>query len=184
MTLVIKKWSASEIPDENGNCVHLVGRSGGAMSWLLSLFKIDPTIEVEISNLLIKFTSSSYAGKEIRIVPLQSISSAYYGYEKPWKMALFLTILLPVIISILVGSLYYSLNKDLTIILLPIITGLIMGPIYYHLNKDLNIAVVEGSGWVGGFSFKRSVIEGQNINEQQAYEVIEIIRNLIEKKSV
>ncbi len=161
MSLVIKKWYAGDQENENGDYVHLVGREAGLLSWILSLFKIDPISEVEIKENLIKFTSSSLAGQEKRIIPMSSVTSAYYGYEKPWKMALFLTVLLMPLFFI----------------------GLIVGPLYYILNKNLTVAVVEASGWVGGFSFKRSVIEGQNINEEEAYRVIEIIRGLIETKT-
>jgi hypothetical protein len=161
MSLVIKKWYAGNDANEEGNFVHLVGREAGLISWLLSLFKIDPTNEVEIKDNLLKFTSSSFAGQEKRIIPINSITSAYYGYEKPWKMALLLgTVFMPVFFI-----------------------GLIIGPLYYILNKNLTVGVVEASGWVGSFSFKRSIIEGQNINEEEAYEVIEIIRKLIEAKT-
>ena len=161
MSLVIKKWYASDNANENGDFVHLVGREAGLLSWLLSVFKIDPTSEIEIKDNLIKFTSSSLAGQEKRIIPLNSITSAYYGYEKPWKMALVLTVLLMPAFFI----------------------GLIVGPLYYFLNKNLTVGVVEASGWVGSFSFKKSIIEGQNINEEEAYKVIEIIRSLIEAKT-
>jgi len=161
MSLVIKKWYAGNDANEDGNFVHIVGRESGLLSWLLSLIKIDPTSEVEIKDNLIKFNSSSLSGQEKRIIPLNSITSAYYGYEKPWKMALVLIVLLTPIFFI----------------------GLIVGPLYYFLNKNLTIGVVEASGWVGKFSFKRSIIEGQNINEEEAYKVIEIIRSLIEAKT-
>lgn len=161
MALVIKEWYASKTKDSNGNHVHLVGREGGLLSWLLSLIKIDPTTEVEIKENIIKFSSGSLAGQEKRIIPFKSITSAYYGYTKPWKEALVITILLSPIFFI----------------------GLIVGPVYYFLNKDLTVAVIEASGWVGSFSFKRSIIEGKNIDEEQAYEVIEIIRSLIEDKT-
>jgi hypothetical protein len=161
MSLVIKKWYAGDDANESGNFVHLVGREAGILSWLLSIFKIDPTSEIEIKDNLIKFTSASLAGQEKRIIPLNSITSAYYGYEKPWKMALVLTVLLIPVFFI----------------------GLIVGPLYYFLNKNLTVGVVEASGWVGTFSFKRSVIEGQNINEEEAYKVIEIIRSQIEAKT-
>ena len=162
MSLVIKKWFAGNDANENGDFVHLIGREAGLLSWLLSVFKIDPTSEIEIKENLIKFTSSSLAGQEKRIIPLKSITSAYYGYEKPWKMALVLTVVLTPIFFI----------------------GLIVGPLYYFLNKNLTVGVVEASGWVGAFSFKRSVIEGKNISEEEAYKVIEIIRSLIEAKTV
>ncbi|MBV1950755.1 MAG: hypothetical protein KUG64_00985 [Cycloclasticus sp.] len=161
MSLVIKKWYAGDVANKNNDFVHLVGRESGLLSWLLSLLKIDPISEIEVKDNLIKFTSSSLAGQENRIIPLNSITSAYYGYEKPWKTALILTVLLTPIFFI----------------------GLIVGPLYYFLNKNLTVGVVEASGWVGAFSFKRSIIEGQNINEEEAYKVIEIIRTLIEAKT-
>ena len=161
MSLVIKKWYASNEANEDGNFVHLIGREGGLISWLLSLFGIDPTSEVEIKDNLVKFTSASLAGTEKRIIVLKGVTSAYYGYKKPWQMALLLTVLLTPIYFI----------------------GLIIGPLYYVLSKNLTVGVVEASGWTGAFSFKRSVIEGQNISEEEAYQVIEIIRTLIEAKT-
>lgn len=92
---------------------------------------------------------------------MRSVCSAYYGYVKPWQMALVLGLLLFPIFFL----------------------GLIVGPLYYFLNKELTVGVVENSSWIGGFSFKRSVIEGQNIDENKAYEVIDIIRSLIEAKT-
>jgi hypothetical protein len=161
MPLVIKHWEANEEANANGNFVHLVGRQGGLLSWILSLFKIDPTSEVEVKGEQIKFTTSSLAGKQIRIIPVRCVTSAFYEYTKPWKTALVLTfVLLPVFFI-----------------------GLIIGPLYYILNKNLTVAVVEASGWTGSFAFKRSVIEGKNINEQEAYNLIEIIQTVIERKT-
>ena len=161
MSLVIKKWYADTSKNENGNFVHIVGREAGLLSWLLSLFKIDPTNEVEVKDNLLKFTTSSLAGQEKRLIPMNSITSAYYGYKKPWKMALFLGIILMPFLGL----------------------GLLVGPLYYILNKSLTVGVVESSGWIGAFSFKRSIIEGQNISEEDAYRVIEIIRTLIEART-
>lgn len=161
MALVLKKWHSDRSADINGNYVHLVGRQPGLFAWLLSKLGVDPTTEVEVKNNLISFTAGSLSGREKRVIPINSISSAYYGYEKPWKEAL-----------------------ALALVLLPVFgLGLIIGPLYYILNKKLTVGVVEGSGWIGGFSFKRSVIEGKNIQEHEAYEVIEIIRWLIESKT-
>ncbi len=161
MALVIKKWYSNETANEEGNYVHLIGREAGLLSWLLSLVKIDPTNEIEIKDNIIKFSTSSWSGQEKRIIPMKAITSAFYGYQKPWKSAL-----------------------AITIALLPFLfIGLIVGPLYYFLNKNLTVAVVEASGWMGSFSFKRSIIEGQNITEEEAQKVIEIIRSLIEAKT-
>lgn len=161
MALVLKKWHASKTANENGNYVHLIGREAGLFAWILSLIGIDPTTEVEIRENLIVFTSGSLAGREKRVIPMKSVCSAYYGYKKPWKEALGIGILLTPVLLI----------------------GLIAGPLYYFLNKELTVGVVESSSWIGGFSFKRSVIEGKNIDEKNAYEVMDIIRGLIEAKT-
>ena len=161
MALVIKKWYASKTANQDGNYVHLVGREAGLFAWLLSLVGIDPTTEIEIKEKLIVFTAGSLSGTQKRVIPMQSVCSAYYGYVKPWQMAVALGLLL-----------------------LPVfLLGLIVGPLYYFLNKELTVGIVENSGWIGGFSFKRSVIEGQNIDEKKAYEVIDIIRALIEART-
>lgn len=161
MALVLKKWYAAKTLNSDGNYVHLVGREAGLFAWLLSLVGVDPTTEIEIKGNLIVFTSGSLAGKQKRVIPIKSICSAYYGYQKPWQKALLLGMLLMPVFFI----------------------GLLVGPLYYFLNKELAVGVVELSGWVGGFAFKRSVIEGQNIDEGKAYEVIDIIRALVEAKT-
>lgn len=161
MALVIKKWYASKTANEDGNYVHLVGRESGLLAWLLALMGIDPTTEIEIKENLILFTEGSLEGSQKRVIPMKSVCSAFYGYVKPWKMALVLGILLLPLYGI----------------------GLLVGPLYYFLNKSLSVGVIETSSWVGGFSFKRSVIEGQNIDEKKAYEVIDIVRSLIEDKT-
>jgi hypothetical protein len=161
MALVIKKWHAATKADEKGNYVHLVGRQAGLFAWLLSVIGLDPTTEVEIRKDMIVFSAASLSGRETRVIPIKALTSAFYGYQKPWREAL-----------------------ALGVVLLPVFgLGLIAGPLYYFLNKTLAIGVVEASGWSGGFAFKRSVIEGQNIDEKQAFRVIEIVRALIERQT-
>ncbi|MEL7022278.1 MAG: hypothetical protein AAGL69_00950 [Pseudomonadota bacterium] len=168
MALVIKEWSCQREADEQGNFVKIVGREGGLIAWLLSLVGIDPVSEVEIKEDLIKFTDSSLAGKEMRVIPIKSVTSAYFAYGKPWKVAAGL---------IVAGLGSITVSKILTLVLV------LAGIVYYVLNKSLSVAVVEASGWVGDFSFKRSIIEGQNIDEQAGNEVIDVIRHLIQAKT-
>ena len=162
MALVIKKWYASRTANQQGNYVHLVGRESGLFAWILSLIGIDPTTEIEIKEDLILFTAGSLSGKQKRVIPMRSVCSAYYGYVKPWQMALVLGVLFTPVFFL----------------------GFIIGPVYYFLNKELTVGVVDNASWIGGFSFTRSVIEGQNIDENSAYEIIDIIRTLIEAKTV
>jgi hypothetical protein len=114
---------------------------------------------VEIKKDIIIFSEASLSGRMTRVIPMKSLTSAFYGYEKPWKKAFVIGVALAPFCGI----------------------GLLVGPLYYFLNKTLAIGVVEASSWTGSFAFKRSIIEGQNIDEKQAYKVIEIVRHLIEK---
>lgn len=161
MALVVKEWKASYTPDENGTYIKLVGREEGLLSWFLALLKIDATTSVEIKENVVLFSEGSLEGSEIRVIPIASVCSTYYGYKKPWKEALVLGLVLLPVFGI----------------------GLIIGPLYYFLNKTMSVGIVENSGWAGGFAFKRSVIEGKNIDEKGAYQIIDIIRTIIEKKS-
>lgn len=162
MALVIKKWQAGQVPDAQGNYVHLVGREAGLLAWFLSIIHLDPTMELEVKKDLIVFQTSSLAGREKHVIPMRSISSAYYGFQKPWKISLLLGIALMPVFFI----------------------GIIVGPLYYFLNKTLAVGVVEISGSTRNFAFKRSIIEGQSLGEEDAYRVIEIIRFLVEQKTV
>ena len=168
MALVVKQWECSNDPNEDGNYIHIVGREGGLVSWVLSLLGIDPVSEVEVKENLIKFSDSSLAGKELRVIPIKSLTSAYFAYEKPWKVAAAI---------IVIGLYLLSVNTWVGLLVT------IAGVAFYILNKNLSVAVVEASGWTGDFAFKRSIIEGQNIDEQAGYEVIDVIRRWIESKT-
>jgi len=162
-SLVLKSWKADYecIPGTDLH-VSIHGREGGLFSWLLSLLKIDPTTILEVTGNKIKFSTASLSGSENRQIQLSSVSSTFYGYHKPWKEALF--------IAIVLGAPTLGI-------------GAIVGLIYFFLNKSLTIGIVEDSGGVSAIQFKRSVIEGISINEEESRKVCEIIQTLIEKKT-
>ena len=167
MSLVIKKWYASETVNEENNYVHLHGRASGLMSWILSKLSIDPTVELQISEGLIKYSTSSFSGTDLRLIPLKSISSISYSFEKPWKSALGIALL-----SIGLGQFSIWL----------VLVGLILSVVYYFFNKTLTIAANEASGYRASFSFSPSLIEDVDINETEAKRVVQIITQLLTKK--
>jgi hypothetical protein len=159
MALVLKKWSANSNKDVDGNFVHIVGRDAGLVSWVMALLGVDSTSAVEAKDQVIIYKESSLAGFTRRVIPYRSISSTFYGYHTPWKEALVIGLLLAVP-TLGLGSL--------------------LALLYYFLNKRLAIGIVEHSGVVSGFAFKRSVIEGVTIDEHDAEHMIGVIRVLIE----
>lgn len=153
MALVIKEWVANENPP-NGIYIKIMGREAGLLSWLLSLVGIDPTSTLTVDKDNFLFEQGSLSGFSRRVIPLNNICSGFYGYAKPWKEA--------VIIGVLLGSVTFGI-------------GIIVGIIYYFLNKQLTLGVVENSGIASAIQFKRSVIEGKQIDEKEGAKVIQIL---------
>ena len=133
------------------------GRQEGFLSWFLSLVGVDATTTLRIDQQTVFFEAGSLAGFQQRVIPLTSLSSCYFGYTKPWREAIALGILLLPLFGL----------------------GLILGPLYYFLNKKLSLGVIEASGVLNGIEFKRSVIEGQNINEEEGRRVIALVQWLM-----
>jgi hypothetical protein len=161
MALVIKEWQVNEEAEEHEAIVAISGRQEGLLSWLLSLIKIDPTTILKIYHDKIEISQGSFSGNKKISIPANQVSSAYFGYTKPWKIALIITLALLPVVGI----------------------GLILGPLYYLFNKQLELAVIATSGHLYSINFKRSVIEGQNIGEEDGHSILDIIEKIILKKN-
>jgi hypothetical protein len=141
------------------------------MSWFLSLIGIDPTVSMRITSRNFSIESGSWAGLVKRVIPFRNISSAYYGYQKPWKEVLaVLIVLLPVAIG--------GAGPADGWVVWPITIGGAF--LYYKYNTTLSLGVVENAGIDSGISFKPSVIENRKIDERQSAEVIQLIQTLID----
>jgi len=156
MALVIRSWEASEQPGQDGTIISIVGRQEGVVAWFLTTMGIDVTTRLRITQSTVYFERGSLEGFTQRVVPIGSVSSAYFGYIKPWKEALAIGLLLA-----------------------PILIGFVIGPLYYFLNQRLSVGIIEQSGIANGIEFKRSVIEGRKIDEAEGHRLIAIIHDLI-----
>ena len=179
--LVIKSWRAETKPiDEANNFVSIVGRESGLIAWILSKVGVDPTTRITVGTERLEFGAASLAGTEQRIIPLESISSSYYGYHKPWKAAvsIFFMFLIFAMSSARAGSGFTSL----IIFLVTVLIGGGIAALVYFLNRTLTLGFVENSGVVSGIRFKRSIIENVDINQEQAKMVCLLVQRLIEAK--
>lgn len=181
--LVIKAWKAENKPiDDKNNYVSITGRESGLIAWVLSLMGVDPTTTIRVGIDRVEFSSSSLAGTQSRLIPLQSICSTYYGYHKPWKaavgiLAFFLFFGTAIASAVTEGG---PRNGGLSLGIAA--AGFVFAAIYYFLNRTLTLGFVEVSGVISGIHFKRSVIENIDINEAQAKTVCTIVQRLIEAK--
>lgn len=174
MALVIKSWSIQSQPTEGQPHVRVVARESGVWSFILSLVGIDATTTMEVSSTRIEFEHGSLSGFTRRMTPFDHVSSTFYGRHKPWKTALGI-----IVGCFVIGTLLQSVMGLLAFMLL----GLVVAGIYYFLNRELTFGFIEDSGFAGVITFKRSVIEGQEINEEQLRKMITVIEHQIKRQS-
>ena len=164
-TYVITDWFASETPNDDGIYVRIKGRKGGLISFLLSLVGIDPIVSFMVDRENVRFMAGSLNGFESSVTPINKICSGDYGYTKPFVGTIILVI-------IGIALLVLGDSKESLMFSLIVIAGAIA---YYFLHKTTKIALVYISGRHNGFAFKRSIIEGENIDAVAAGRIISII---------
>ena len=180
---VIKSWRATDKPDVHNNFVTITGRKEGIISWLLALFRIDPTVSITISDTRIEFSEASLSGSVRRLIPLPGICSTLYGYHKPWRKALLIFFLLAWFLPGIANAIA-SGGKSFSVagLFIGLIVGFGVAILYYFLNRTLTLGFVENSGVVSAIQFKRSVVENQDINEAQAGYVCQVVQALLEAR--
>ena len=166
-----------KIDESNQHKVHIRARKGGLLSWFFSILGLDSTNEFEIYDDKIEYVESSLSGKIRTIIPLSAISIAQAGFCKPF-ISIILSIIL-LIISIICFCNHYEIGTTFPGWLCLIIAIIFI--INYILNKSLLVSVVSNSSFVASICFKRSIIEGVEINEKDAFTVVEIINKLLSK---
>jgi len=159
---VVTSWQVEPNAPAGADLVLIKGRAPGLFAWLLSLVGIEPTISLRVTCDTMYYEQGSLAGSIRRLIPLSRISSAYFGYSKPWKEAL--------AIAVFIGLPTFGL-------------GFIIAVIYYLLNKSMSIGIVEVGGTDSGIQFKRSVIEGKKVDEGASAEVAALLERLMAAKT-
>ncbi len=176
-TLVLKTWSVSNEPSGSNNAyIHINARNAGLMAWFLTLVGVDATTSIVVTNEKVEFKATSLAGTDHRLIPLQNICSTYYGYHKPWKLAI-LIVAFFCWISIGIGQ-----GGGFFAGLIVALVGLGIAVLIYFLNRTLTLGFVEVSGVISSIRFKRSVIENIDINQEQSRRVCELTEALIDIK--
>jgi len=178
MTIGNKALALKEFKiDYNGpKYVHIVARASGLISWILTVMGIDITTVFDVYSDRIEFQQGSLSGQIQTVLPMRSISIASTGYTKP--ILLFVLAFLFFIIGI-VATIACLANGVAPIGgIVPWLIALVC-IIFYFLNKSLLISVVSNSSWPASICFKRSIIEGVKIEQEQAQEAINIINQLL-----
>lgn len=176
MALVPKQWWAAATANERNNYVEILARQSGLFAWLLALFRIDPTYLMAINHRRVLYEAASFSGYRKVVLPIDSISSSYFGYHRPWKAALSIGFL-ALMIAGAISEAGYTLWSLATFGL-----GILVAIVYYLLNKELLIGLTDVTGTDYALVLKRSVIGNQEINEQQMELVTTIVLTVIDNQ--
>lgn len=167
-TYVIKEWKVSNQPLAGQPYVHIKGRSPGLISWLLALVGIEPTVSFQVTQDSIIYQQGSLSGSIQRTIPLSQISSTIHGYNKP------IALIALAIVFGLQGIVAAAATRAPGMALVGLVVAAVFF-VFYFLNKSITVGVIEVAGVANVIRFKRSVIEGQNIDENAAANVVGIV---------
>ncbi len=175
---VIKYWRCGTKPvDEQGNYVHIVGRRAGSMGTLLTLLRIDPSIKLLIGLDRIELRQASLMGISTRMIPLESLSSSFYGQHKPWKRSLLLLLGFGVLaLSVLMD------RSDWVTALSLLVAGVVVATMQYLLHQSLLLGLQEMGGHQSVIRFRPCFLDNVDIDEQQARQVCKIVQRLADAK--
>lgn len=162
---VIKSWSAGDQPNAQGEFVNIEGRAGGFISWLLNLLGISPTVSLTVRADKMSFHKGSLEGTVNFLTPLENICTTFYALKRPLKES--------VVLGVVLGAATFWLLA---------IPGVLIGILYYVLNKTLTIGFTDIGGRVSEIPFKRSVIEGHPLDENEAARVCAIVQRLVDAR--
>lgn len=164
---------------EKGGTVYvdIQGRKAGVLAWLLSLIGVDPRTTLRVTENRVEFSEGSLSGRVMHTIPLSTVCNLGAGYSKPFVLLVvgILMLLLAIIAlaadDIPAGAAFFNF----------VVSGLCI--LFYYLKKTLTLFFIPPSGVGVCVGFKRSVIEGVNIDERQAFDIIGIVTELIEKNT-
>jgi len=184
MSYVVTQWKANnEAVDGEGSFVLIKARRAGLLSFILKCLKIEARFALKISCDRVSLSTSSLTSSQERNIPLENVCSTYYGYHRPLWTALFGTMFA----MALLGFIGWQLGGDNAVLktnsgLLGAIVALVVGIIYYMMNKSLTLGFVEMSGEVNAVAVSGSLIEGVSVDEKAAAYVITLTQALIDDR--
>lgn len=150
--LVLKQFQT----DAYSGRVYVVGRQPGFMGWFLSAIGVDANTELTITPTEVSFRQASLFGESMTVCPVSRVAAVSAGYAKPVEYL------------ILAGVFAFT-------VIIPIIMLVL-----FFLEKRMFIMVQTTGSSSFAIAFKRSIIEGVEVNQEKAKEVIQILhRNVM-----
>ncbi|MFM6986517.1 MAG: hypothetical protein ACKOXQ_07830 [Hydrogenophaga sp.] len=172
--LVVKQFFVSATPRDDGVYVEVIARRAGVLAWLLSLLRVDPLVEMRIRYSRVEYFSGSLSGFHRVVLPIESVSSVFFGVSRPWLKAV-LWFLAFVVMALGAAEAGSTLGVVVLVLLGAAVAVLVM-----VLGRQRVIGLTEMTGDEYALRVKRSVIEGQEIDEARLEEVSRIVLALLD----
>lgn len=151
--------------NNTGPCyIRLVGRKSGLLDWILTLLKVNTTTVLEVYSDRIEYSYGSLSGNILEVIPLSKVSNLICGRFRPTILLFF------AFLSFLAAIPTLGLSLILTAVFV----------IFYFLKKTTLIQIIPNSSSMASVAFKRSIIENQNITEEEAKYIVQLVAFLVE----
>lgn len=193
MAWVVKTWEASPRPNEKGEYVRITGRQEGIISFVMSYFGIDPTVNITVTEKNYRLETRTFWGYAKRTIPIARISEVQDGFARAWLAPIIFWVIGLLVVSGAFPTLFGNggvVGAFGMLFIAAIFFGI--GYLIYHLSRFLVIGVVGfggsskdawGANRAAAIAFKPSFIEGQKIDADAAERVGIIIQALVDRKS-
>jgi hypothetical protein len=178
--IVLKKFRIDE-GAAFGPAIEISGRASGVISWLLNLLRLEPDVDLTVTESEVAIRSASLSGVLHTYIPLGKVTAAVCGYQRSiWALGFAVLFTSGAVINLLQGA-FEARRNAASIDMKVAVVFLILGGIallVYFFSKKIGVSV-ESSLHAHGVAFKRSLIGNVSIDLPQALRAIAVINNRI-----
>ena len=156
--------------DESNECqVKVVARKSGLWSFLMSFIGVDSTFTLLVFRDRLESMEGSLSGRIKTVIPLTALDTYTTGFTKP----IYLLVLAVIFIIV---ALYGSFMKMPGLAVFFLVTLAILCCIFFYLRKCLLLSFTTNGANGIYFLFKRSVIEGVNVDETLSEQIGDLVK--------
>jgi len=171
--LVLKEFRLNENEEEY---FKISGRAAGLFNWILANMGINPLISLSCNKQTVIFESTAVRyGKTKLTIPLVGITGVTTGVYKPFSYLIFgvVSFILGIIIA------FFPYVPSFPVFILGLLVGIIFVVLYFLRKLMLFSIYASGDRPVATIYMKKSIIEGQNIDEQKCEQAAALLNNAV-----
>ena len=183
----IRSWACASKPvNERGHYIQIVGQRADLGGWVLGLLGVDTQVSLAVGLDRVEFSRADWTGHKARILPLERMEVAWYGYDKPWLSSLLMLLAATALALGLDWSAWISgLGFGRTQGpwgLLPFSIGLLVALMNYASGRALVLGLRTTGRQSLKLRFQRTALKGVEINEDEARRVCKVLHRLMDAK--